>query len=151
MKAKDVMTKEVITVKPEMEIRKLAELFIEKDISGAPVVDEKNKVIGIVLEEGLILQDKNIHLPTLISILSGVFAIGEQKFESEIKKMAAITVSGIMEDKMIPVSPETSIDDIATMVIEKGVHYFPVIEGGMLAGVVTKKDIVRAIAQNKIW
>ncbi|MHB9155545.1 MAG: CBS domain-containing protein, partial [Endomicrobiales bacterium] len=151
MKVQDIMTRDVVTVKPDMDVRRLAQLFIEKDISGAPVVDEKGDLLGVVLEDGLILQDKNIHLPTLISILNGVFAIGEDRFESEMKKMAAITVSGIMEEKMNAISPETPVEEIATKVIEQGTHYFPVVVRGKLVGVVTKKDIVRAIAQNKIW
>jgi len=148
--AKDIMTKDVITVHPEMDIHELARLFILKNISGAPVVDENGKVLGVVLEEDLILQDKKVHLPTLVSILNGVFAFGEGRFEQEMQKMSAITVDGLMEKNVSLISPETSVEDIATAVIEKNIHYFPVIENGELVGVVTKKDIVRAIAQTKI-
>jgi predicted transcriptional regulator len=150
MNVKDIMTKEVTTVSPDMDIRKFAELLVEKDISGAPVV-ENGKLLGIALEEGLILQDKKLHLPTLVNILNSVFVIGEQRFETEMKKIAALTVSGIMEEKMQILSPETPVNEVATTMIEKGIHYFPVVENGKLLGVVTKKDIVKAIAKNKIW
>jgi len=150
MKVKEIMTKEVSVVKPDMDIRQFAELLISKDISGAPVMDN-GKLVGIALEEGLILQDKKVHLPTLFAVLNGVFAIGEKKFEDELKKMGSITVSGIMEDNMKVLSPDTPVEEAATIIVEKGVHYFPVVDNGKLVGVVTKKDIVRAIAQNKIW
>ncbi|MFH1288141.1 MAG: CBS domain-containing protein, partial [bacterium] len=52
MLIKDIMTKNVVTVSPEMDIHKLAELFVEKNISGAPVVDKSGKLLGIVKEEG---------------------------------------------------------------------------------------------------
>ena len=133
-----------------MNVREFAELLIQKGISGAPVVD-KGRLVGIVLEEGLILQDKKLHLPTLVYVLNGVFAIGEKRFEDELKKMASLTVSGIMEDKVTRLAPGTPVEDVATLMIEKGIHYFPVVENDKLVGVVTKKDIVRAIAQNKIW
>jgi CBS domain-containing protein len=145
------MTTDVVTVKPSTDIRTLAKLFIEKDISGAPVVDDKGTLRGIVLEESLILQDKKVHLPTLVYILNGVFPIGEDRFEEEMRKISAITVEGIMEDEMKALSPDVPVEDVATMVVEEGKHYFPVTEQGKLVGVVTKKDIVRAIAQNKIW
>lgn len=151
MNVGEIMTKNVVTVPPDMGVQQLAALFVEKDISGAPVVDQSGKLLGIVLEEGLILQDKKIHLPTLVTVLSGVFAFGENRFDSEMKKMGAITVSGIMEDTMTAISSSTPVEEVATMVIEKGVHYFPVVDNGKLEGVVTKKDIVRAIAQKKIW
>jgi len=150
MNVKDIMTKEVITVNPDMDIRKFAELLIAKDISGAPVV-ENGKLLGIALEEGLILQDKKVHLPTLINILNGVFVIGEKRFETEMKKIASLTVLGIMEENTAVLSPETPINEAATTIIEKGIHYFPVVDNGRLVGVITKKDIVKAIAQNKIW
>jgi CBS domain-containing protein len=145
------MTKEVATAQPEMDIHALAQLFVQKDISGAPVVNGSGKLLGVVLEEDLILQDKKVHLPTLIAILNGVFALGEEKFEKEMRKMGAITVAGIMQEKVTVLSPETPVEDVATMMIEKGIHYFPVTDNGCLVGVVTKKDIVRAIAQKKIW
>ncbi len=150
MNVRDIMTKDVVAVPPSMDVRALAELFIKKDISGAPVVDEGGALRGIVLEESLILQDKKVHLPTFIYILNGVFSIGQERFEEEMNKMAAITVEGIMEKKFTALSPETPVEDVATMIVEEGCHYFPVIEKGKLAGVVTKKDIVRAIAQKKI-
>jgi CBS-domain-containing membrane protein len=151
MNIRDIMTTAVITVQPSTDVRALAQLFIEKDISGAPVVDERGTLRGIVLEESLILQDKKVHLPTLIYILNGVFPIGEERFEEEMRKIASITVEGIMEDTMKTLSPDTPVEDVATMIVEEGMHYFPVLEQGKLVGVVTKKDIVRAIAQNKIW
>ncbi len=150
MNIREIMTKDVSVVKPDMDLREFAELLIKKDISGTPVVDN-GKLAGIALEEGLILQDKKVHLPTFVYILSGVFAIGEKKFETEMKKMASLTVSGIMEENMTVLSPETAVEEVATMIIEKGIHYFPVVENDKLVGVITKKDIVRAIAQKKIW
>jgi predicted transcriptional regulator len=150
MKVKQIMTKKVITVGPDMAVRKFAELLIKKDISGAPVL-EKGRFLGVVLEEGLILQDKKVHLPTLVNILNGVFAIGEKRFETEMKKIASLTVAGIMEENTMALSPETPVEEVATVIIEKGIHYFPVLNKGKLVGVVTKKDIVRAIAQKKIW
>ena len=149
MQIKDVMTKEVITVSPQMGVHKLAELFVEKDISGAPVVDDSGKLLGIVQEEGVIFQDKKVHLPTFVHILGGFIALGIQRFEEEMKKITANTVSKIMEKDIITVSPDMTIEDLATLMIEKGVYYYPVTEGEKLVGVITKKDIVRAIANNK--
>jgi CBS domain-containing protein len=151
VQVQDIMTRDVITVRPDMNVHDLAQLFIERDISGAPVVGDDGTLRGVVMEEDLILQDKKIHLPTLISILSGVISLGEKRFEQEMQKMSAITVAGIMQMNPPVLAPGTLVEDVATRVIEQGVHYFPVLDQGKLVGVVTKKDIVRAIAQKKIW
>ncbi|MCB4791761.1 MAG: CBS domain-containing protein [Elusimicrobia bacterium] len=150
MLAKEIMTKDVITVKPDMDVHKLAEMFIDRNISGAPVVDDNGGFLGLVLEDGIIFKDTKVHLPTFVYFLSGFFTLGEKKFEDELKKISATTVSGIMDEKPITITPEATMEDIATLMIDKAVHYFPVLENGRLRGVVTKKDIVKAIAKSQI-
>ena len=147
MQVNEIMTRDVITVKPDMDVHKLAELFIDKNISGAPVVDASEKFLGLVLEDGLIFKDTKIHLPTFVYFLSGFFTIGEKKFEEELKKISATTVSGLMDAKPLTISKDASIEDVATLMVDKSIHYFPVLESGKLIGVVTKKDLVRAIAK----
>ncbi len=150
MLIKDIMTRNVVTVAPDVDLHSLAELFIKKDISGAPVVDKDGTFLGVVLEEGLIVRDKKVHLPTFFYILNGFIALGEQRFEDEMKKMAATTVAGIMEKEVKTVTPETPLEDVATMIIDQGIHYYPVLENKKVVGIVTRKDIVRAIAEGKL-
>lgn len=142
------MTKEVITVAPDMTIHQLAELLVEKNISGAPVVED-GKLLGIVQEEGIIYQDKKVHLPTFINISLGFLTFGAQQFEEEMKKITANKVRAIMETDIIKLSPDTEIEDAATVMIEKGLYYCPVLEDEKLIGIMTKKDIVRAIARDQ--
>ena len=150
MNAIDIMTKKVLTVDPGLEIHKLADFFVKNNISGAPVVSG-GKVEGVVLEDDLIVRDRKVHLPTFVFILSGVFQFGEKKLEDEMKKIAASTVSGIMRKNINKVSPATPVEDIASLVIDKGDNYFLVMEQEELLGVITKKDIVKAISENKIF
>lgn len=150
MQVKDIMTKHVITVKPTMDVHKLAELFVKENISGAPVVDGAGRYLGVVLEEGLIFQDKKVHLPTFINLSIGYLTLGTHQFEEEIKKIAGSKVADIMEKDVVTVSPQVSVTDLATQMIEENVHYFPVLEADRLVGVVTKRDIVRSIAKGMI-
>jgi len=150
MKVKDIMTRKVVTVKPGMKIPELARLLVRKNISGAPVVDTKGKLLGLVLEESLIFQDKKVHLPTVVAVLNGFLTFGEEKYEQEMNKIVARTAEGIMDENPLVLSPRVDITDAATLVVEKNIHYFPVVEAGKLVGVVTKRDIVKAIAKGKI-
>ena len=117
MLIKDIMTKNVITVSPEMKIHKLAELFIDKNISGAPVVDKAGKLLGVVKEEGVIFQDKKVHLPTFISLCFGFPTLGTDRYNKEIKKITASEVSSIMEKDIVTIYPNTEIEDAATLMI----------------------------------
>ncbi len=148
MQVKDIMTKDPITVAVSTNVHALAELFIEKNISGAPVIDDNGTLLGIVQEEGVIFQDKKVHLPTFLHISLGFLTLGVKQYEEEIKKVTATKAIDILEKDIIILSPEMSVEDAATIMIEKASYYCPVVEGEKLVGVITKKDVVRSIAKN---
>ncbi len=145
LKAKDFMKKDVITIRPEATVEELARLLIEHRISGAPVMDDKKNVIGIVTENDLINQNKRLHIPTVISLFDAFFVLGSGKIEEEIKKMTAVTVEEICNKKVVSITEETSLEEIATIMSEKKIHLLPVLRDGIVVGIVGKADVVSAI------
>ena len=144
--AKDIMTRQVITVPPSMPVEELAALLCEKKISGAPVVDEDNSLVGVVTESDLIDQTKKFHIPTVVSILDSViFLDKEEKVEKEIRKMTGRMVKDICTSSPHTVSEETPLDELATIMAEKKQHTLPVLKDGKLVGVVGKSDIIRTL------
>src|SRR5512147_2586014 len=112
--AKDIMTKDVITVKPDTSIEELASLLVENRISGAPVVDDSGNLYGIVTENDLISRDKRLHIPTVVSFLdAAIYIESSKKFEEDVKRLAATRVSEICVRKVITISEDTSVVDIA--------------------------------------
>ncbi len=71
IKAKDIMTKEIITVSPETEIIQAANLLLEKRINGVPVVNTAGELVGILCQSDLIAQQKSIPIPSLFTLLDG--------------------------------------------------------------------------------
>jgi len=148
MKAKDIMTTDVLTVSLNTSVKKLAKFFIDYDISGAPVVDEHEKIIGIVTESDLIFQKKKLHLPTVLTLFEGVFFLENTKnTEKELKKIIGSTVEDIYSKDVITLEEETEVEEIATIMIEKKVHVLPVLKGEELVGIVGKADIVKGLAR----
>ena len=146
--AQNIMTREVITVKENATVRELAALLLTNNISGAPVVDDAGKVIGVVTESDLIFQNKKVHLPTAFAILDAfVFLERPEKMELELKKIAGSKVGDICSRKLISVGPETELEELATLMAEKKIHTLPVMSEGRLVGVIGKSDIIRTIAQ----
>ncbi len=146
--AQDIMTSTVITVAEDANVRELAALFLSNNISGAPVVNGQGKVIGVVTESDLIFQNKKVHLPTAVAILDAfLFLESPGKTEKELKKIAASRVGDICSRELISVTPETGLDELATLMAEKKVHTLPVMEGDTLVGIIGKSDIIRTIAQ----
>ncbi len=144
IQAKDIMRTAVVTVSPDMTIDELGRLFIEKGISGAPVVDSEGRLVGIVTENDLIRQNKRFHIPTLIRIFDAMIPIETSSaVEREIRTMSASRVSEICSRQVITVETGTSLQDIATIMAEKNVHLLPVMSEGRIVGIIGKMDVIR--------
>lgn len=140
------MTKDVVKVKRDTTVQELAHLLMEKNISGAPVVDDEGVLIGVVTESDLIDQNKKVHIPTVVSVLdSFIFLESTEKMDQEMKKIAGSTVADIFTENVKTVSPDTQIDELATIMSEKNIHTLPVIEGNDIVGVIGKRDIIKTI------
>ncbi len=141
-KARDIMTKDVVTVKPETTVEELARLLIKHKFSGVPVVDDENNLVGIVTEHDLISQNKRLHIPTIIRLFDAYIMLGSERLESEIKKMAGITVGEICVKDVVSITEETTVEEIATIMSERNIHVLPVVRDGAIVGIVGKVDVV---------
>lgn len=146
LRAKDIMTEDVITVSPSMTIEELARVLMKNQISGAPVVDEEGNLIGIVTENDLITQNKRLHIPTILRLFDAFIPLGTSRLEKEIKKITATTVGEVCTKKVITVEPETPLEEIATIMTEKKIHLIPVVEKGKIVGIIGKRDIIKSAA-----
>lgn len=146
--AKDIMTKNVITVTPDTTLEKLAAILVKNEISGVPVVDDSGTLYGIVTENDLISQNKRLHIPTVVSFLdAAIYLESSKKFEEQVKRLTATTVKEICTRKVATISEDVSVVDIATIMDEKKVHLLPVVKAGKVIGVVGKRDMVKAVAR----
>ena len=144
--AKDIMTREPITVSPDTEIARAASLLLEKGINGVPVVDKKEELVGIICQSDLIAQQKKFPLPSIFTLLDGFIPLNSMKhFETEVQKIAATTVADAMTPNPVTVQTDTSIEDLASLIVDKNFHTLPVVDEGKLVGVVGKEDILRTL------
>lgn len=145
--ARDVMTKEVVTVTMETTIRELAGIITAHRIGSVPVVDSAGNLVGIVTESDLIEQDKSFHIPTVISLFDWVIYLeSEKRFEKELKRMTARTVGDIRAREVVTVTPDTPVNAIADIMGTRKIHAVPVVEEGKLAGIVSRIDLIRSMA-----
>ncbi len=145
--AKDIMTKNVITVTPELPVDKLAGILWQNKISGVPVVDDAGNLVGVVTESDLIDQNKKVHIPTVFTVLdSMIFLENPAKIDKEIKKMTGTTVKDICTPDPVTVEEGTPLDEIASIMSDKHIHTLPVVKDGKVVGVVGKSDIIKTIS-----
>jgi CBS domain-containing protein len=118
MLAKDIMTKDVITVDPSTTVRQLAILLTKNNISGVPVCDKRGKIVGMVTQADIVGK-KGKH------------------------------VRAIMSKKIIHVNAETPVEKVAITLTTHRIKRVPVMRGEQLLGIVSRADIVGAIAMGK--
>ena len=146
--AKEIMTQDVITVTEDTTIKTLSDLFIKHKVNGFPVLDNDGQLVGIVTEKNLIERNKNLHIPTVIALFDAVIYLESgKKFEEEVKRFNATRVKDICTSNVVTVSPDTSFDEIASLMAEKGVHSIPVVDGKNTVGMIGKLDIIKGLAQ----
>ena len=146
LKARDVMTRDVVTVSPRTTVEELARVLMEHHIDGAPVVDDSGSLVGVVTEHDLINKEKRLHIPTVVRILDAfIYLESPKRFEEDLKKMVAGKVGDICSTDVVTVTEETTVQEMATLMSEKGVYLLPVVDGKKLVGVVGKEDILKAM------
>jgi predicted transcriptional regulator len=144
--ASDIMTTEVITVRKETTLKELARLFYENHINGVPVVDDDDRLIGIICESDLVRKNRKLHIPTVVAVFDAVFYLeSSKKMEKEISRISATTVEELYVKEVITVDEKTPLDEIATIMTEKKAYTLPVMDGDRIIGIIGKGDLIRTL------
>ena len=151
LKVKDIMTTDVISVTPQTEIVHAAKLLLGKRINGVPVVDEKGTLVGILCESDLIIQQKKFPVPSLFTLLDGLVPLTSMKrLKAEVQKMSAVIVADAMTPNPLTVAPETTVEEVATIMVGRKFHTLPVVDEGRLLGIVGKDDILKTLLPDEM-
>lgn len=146
-KVKEIMTKDVITVNKDTNLRELSDILLKRAINGVPVVDDSGAVLGVVCESDLIEKDKPLHIPTVFVILDSFIPLENPwRLEREFKRITATTVGDIYSSPAVTVEPDDDISRAASLMSEKKYYTIPVVENGKLVGVLGKADIIKAMS-----
>lgn len=146
LRVKDIMTRDPLTVSPDTEIVQAARLLLEKRYNGVPVVDDAGELIGILCQSDLITQQKRIPTPSVFTLLDGFIPLKSARhMEKQIKKIAAATVADAMTPHPVTVSPDTTIEEVAALMVDRNFHTLPVVDKGKLVGIVGKEDVLKTL------
>ena len=141
MKVRDVMTREVTTVPPEMRLRDLAHILSERRISGVPVVDRDGAVIGVVSEADLLVKQLSRPVSRRLPL---EWILGERHDPDELRRRAATVVEEAMSSPAITIEADRPLREAAALMVDRNVNRLPVIEDGRLVGIVSRADLVHA-------
>ena len=151
LKAKDVMTSEVLTVQPDWPLEQLADFLVKNSISGAPVVADDGEIVGVVslsdLARANTLSDEDLETSTHAYYLQTLDAY---EGEDELPILprgdgVQLKVSEIMTPVVIAVGEDDPVGSVAAIMIENRVHRLFVTRDRKIGGVVTALDMLKVI------
>jgi CBS domain-containing protein len=147
---RDIMTREVVTLHPEESIQDALRVLAQHGISGAPVVDADDRLVGLLDDSDLLVADARLHGPTMIEILGAYLPLpGEQRrFNEELRHALGRTVADMMQSDPPSLPEAAQVEDAATIMVERHVSRVPIVgPDGKVIGIVTRGDIVAAMGR----
>jgi CBS domain-containing protein len=146
---REIMDAEPATVRPDTPVEDVVRLLRDHELPGLPVVDESGACVGIVTEADLVLPDDqgDLHIPHYVNLFGGtVFLEPLGRFERRLRKAFASSAADMMTADPDSVGPDSTVRDAARLIHESGHNRLPVVEDGRLVGVVTRMDVLGALA-----
>lgn len=128
----EIMTEHVVTAKITDPIKDIVHLMLRDRISGMPVIDENEKVCGVITTTDLfrILGDL---------MIDQTFGDYDHLFKDR-----KITVGQVMTRDVVTIKSDSPVEEVIKLSVYKGIHLFPVVDGGKLVGILGKRDILNA-------
>ncbi|HUS56861.1 MAG TPA: CBS domain-containing protein [Thermoplasmata archaeon] len=156
VKIRDIMTSPVITIGPDATVKDATALLAEKNVSGAPVVDD-GKIVGIFSEADVLRslkttkKDMRLIFPSISSI--GI-AFQEQVTQREIleayEEIGHMRVRDVMSKDVKTVESGITVNEAIVKMVSNGINRLPVIEDGALVGIVTRGDVIKGLAKETV-
>src|SRR5689334_22386370 len=152
MRAEDVMTTDVVTVAPETSVQDLAALLANHGISGVPVVDAANNLVGLVSEGDLLHRtETGTERRTQRRRVRWLDALASDRdLARDYVRSHSRTVRDVMTRDVITATETTELDEVANLLGTKRVKRVPVVRDGKVVGIVSRANLVRALATTKL-
>lgn len=140
IKVRDVMTRAVVTVAPGTPLREVARILAERGISGAPVVDEADSLIGIISEGDFLAKQRG----RSGADAGGLLALWGRRPVHPDRRVLAQTAIQAMTAPAVTIEADRTLREAAALMIDRAINRLPVMSDGRLVGIVTRGDLVRA-------
>lgn len=153
MQIDQIMNRKVVTVEEGDTLKKVSKIFFENSISGAPVLDSNDEVVGIISESDIVkamkpFEDRLRMIYPSLSFMSVTFEkdVEEKTLSEVVKEVQDLTVGQVMVKEVLYLEPGDPIEKAVDIMNQRNVNRLPVISDGKLVGIVTRADILRCLA-----
>ena len=147
MKVREIMTRDVLTARPDTSVNRIAQLMQSRAVSGIPVVDAAGQLLGLVTELDLIAGNQRLEPPQFFALLDGRIPLETPgHYRKRLRHMLGTHAAEVMTDEVVSVEADAEVEDLAALMVKRGANPVPVVERGRLVGIVSRADIVRMMA-----
>ena len=146
---RDIMETDVPPVYPSDPVESVLKVLRTHELPGVPVINEGGRCVGIITEADLVISDEDadLHLPHYFELFGGyVFLEPMKRFEERLRKAFSSTAADMMTEDPVTIEPSAGIAEAARLIARKRHNRLPVVEHGRLVGVVTRVDVLDALA-----
>jgi CBS domain-containing protein len=132
-------------VRPDSRVGDVARLILDNASEGAVVLNEQNRLVGIVTEDDLVAKHARYHAPMYLGILGSVLPIDSRRNEDHLRHILSVTAADLMTKEPVVISPDTEVDDAATIMVDKRVEPLIVMDGDTVLGLLRHADVIRLL------
>ena len=149
MKVKEIMTKDVVSVKPEDNARDAISLLFKMEISGLPVINEQGKLVGMFTEKDVLKQI----LPSYLEKVGRfIYEENPKSIKNKFQDLGNLSVSQLMRREVITIDEEASLCEAARIILTQKIRRIPVLDKEKkVVGIVAREDIVKSYAKEAGW
>jgi CBS domain-containing protein len=142
------MTRDVITIHYSASIKELSKLLSERGITGVPVIDEENRLLGMISMRDVIKEEvrrlgTNVEYQDIYELFSSAMNVEEGEQDAG----PQLWVEELMSRNIYSAAEDTPVCQICTLMFEHNIHRIPVLREGKVVGLVTAMDVVRTVAE----
>ena len=157
LKVRDLMTTEVLTLRPDDTVKKAANRLALDNVSGAPIVDNKNHLLGFVSENDILhvimkyqdKMDKQMVGDSLLDYSMDSVIESDDNLKKVSEEISNIQMSTIMVRSVMTTTPDAPIIEVLRLMLRLGINRIPVLEKGILVGIISRGDIIFALYKSK--
>jgi len=149
MKAKEIMTKEVVSIKPEDNVKEALAFLFKMRISGLPVIDVQGRLVGMFTEKDILRQI----LPSYLEKVGRfVYEENPKSIKKKFQDLVNLSISQLMRKDVITIDSDTSLCEVARVMLTQNIRRIPVLDKEKkVVGIVSREDVVRAYAREAEW
>ncbi|PHV69815.1 hypothetical protein CS063_13955 [Sporanaerobium hydrogeniformans] len=143
MQVKDIMKREVISVSEEDSLVDVLMVLLENNISGVPVLNERQEVIGILTEQDLMTKRKVLNIPSYLEFIQSILSIDGELQQAKKDAIQKLSAKDIMSSPVYTVGENHSIEEVVCMMVNRRINHIPVVDKKRsLVGIIGRGDLL---------